>query len=120
MSFCAIVSTNGIGCAVGFDFSISLSFRGSAGTVFNILCYTLLYFHLLLIEATVDYDNIPMAYTVPACQNSTCVNVTIVDDDIVEKDETIEITGSVSDRRIRMTGGTKVITITDNDSMLLL
>ena len=58
-----------------------------------------------------------MAYTVPACQNSTCVNVTIVDDDIVEKDE---ITGSVSDRRIRMTGGTKVITITDNDSMLLL
>ena len=71
-------------------------------------------------EAAVDYGNIPMAYTVPACQNLTCVNVTIVDDDIVEKDETIEITGSVRDDRIRMTGGTKFITITDNDSMLLL
>ena len=108
VSFCAVVSTNGI----------SLSFWGSAGIVFNLLCYTLLYFHLHLIEVTVDYGNIQMAYTVPSCQNSTCVNVTIVDDDIVEKDE---ITGSVSDSsRIRMTGGTKVITITDNDSMLLL
>ncbi|CAI8017009.1 hypothetical protein GBAR_LOCUS10377, partial [Geodia barretti] len=29
VSFCAVVSTNGIGCAVGFDFSISLSFPGS-------------------------------------------------------------------------------------------
>ena len=42
VSFCAVVRTNGIGCAVGFDFSISLSFRGSAGIVFNLLCYILL------------------------------------------------------------------------------
>ena len=45
------------------------------------------------------------------------MNVTIVNDQIVEKNETIEISGYVTDRRIRITGGTKVITITDNDSM---
>ena len=31
VTFCAVVSTDGSGCAVGFDFNISLSFRGSAG-----------------------------------------------------------------------------------------
>ena len=45
------------------------------------------------------------------------MNVTIVNDQTVEKNETIEISGYVTDRRIRITGGTKVITITDNDSM---
>ena len=32
VTFCAVVSTDGSGCAVGFDFNISLSFRGSAGS----------------------------------------------------------------------------------------
>ena len=31
VTFCAVVSTDGSGCAVGFDFNISLTFRGSAG-----------------------------------------------------------------------------------------
>ena len=33
VSFCAVVSIHDTGCAVAFDFNISLSFRGSAGNI---------------------------------------------------------------------------------------
>ena len=69
---------------------------------------------------SVDYGNIPAMYTIPGCQNTYCLNVTIIDDNIVETTETIEISGSVRDSRIKFIGGTAVITITDNDSMHFL
>ena len=69
---------------------------------------------------SVDYGNIPTTYTIPGCQNTYCLNVTIFDDNIVETTETIQISGSVRDSRIRFSGGTAVITITDNDSMHFL
>ena len=65
-----------------------------------------------------DYDGIPATVKYPACALGTCINVTIVDDAVVENMESFSISLTRTtglDNRIMLTGTTD-FQIRDNDS----
>ena len=48
-----------------------------------------------------DYDNVSTILTTfPECANKSCVNISIFDDEIVEKSKTFSISLASTDRRI--------------------
>ena len=47
-----------------------------------------------------DYDNVSTILTFPECANKSCVNISIVDDETVEKSKTFSISLASTDRRI--------------------
>lgn len=64
-----------------------------------------------------DFSGLPLKITLHACETSVCVTADVTDDDIVENEETIEITASEEESRIVFLRKTTLITIIDNDSM---
>ena len=66
---------------------------------------------------TDDYENLQGSLNVSSCENIKCLDVRIVDDPIVENDETIVISASMRRDRITFDGEPTTITIHDNDSM---
>lgn len=74
-------------------------------------------YQLCLFQGQNDY-NVPRQVTVPACRNKT-LRVEILNDEVVERNETVIIRGLTSHSSIRTTGGSMTITITDNDSKII-
>ena len=84
-------------------------------------------YHLLtdiyfLTESGMDYDGINVILLFAACQRRSCVNVTIIDDEMLENTEsfnfTLERTTGLSDR-ITLDPVDGVVEIIDDDGMFV-
>ena len=71
-------------------------------------------------EAPMDYTPRSAVFTFGECKRQSCVNISIVNDSIVEKDESFSVTlGSAPnmDNRIKLDSESTVVDIIDNDGM---
>ena len=117
---CIIVST---GCFVDFDFSVKFSaFSGSRriGNKWNIRPSQLLRVFTLLLAAQQDRDFIPINETVTFSRNElrTCLEVTIIDDEVVELSKSFSISLERTenlDERITISPDRGTVTIEDDD-----
>ena len=71
-----------------------------------------------------DYDNVSTILTFPECANKSCVNISIVDDETVEKSKTFSISLASTDRRIivdpDLVDGKVVIMDNEGECLLLI
>ena len=77
----------------------------------------------ILTESGMDYDGISVILLFAACQRRSCVNVTIIDDEMLENTEsfnfTLERTTGLSDR-ITLDPVDGVVEIIDDDGMFAI
>ena len=71
-------------------------------------------------EAPMDYTPRSVVFTFGECKRQSCVNISIVNDSIVEKDETFSVALALApnlDNRIKLDSESAVVEIIDNDGM---
>ena len=59
-----------------------------------------------------------MVLTFSSDGNTECLNVTIMDDNALEADQTFSVTLTTSEEDVGVVNGMTTVTITDNDSKL--
>ena len=67
--------------------------------------------------ANQDYTGLPSVTSFVSGQSFSCVGITIIDDSIVENEETLSLTLLPEDSSpgVRVSGGQSTVEITDND-----
>ena len=73
-------------------------------------------FHTLLTNSAGGVDFEVLSTEVTLTGNSTCLDVTVIDDSVVESTETFTLTLSSADPLISVMNGVAAISILDNDS----
>ena len=76
-------------------------------------------FHTLLTNSAGGVDFEVLSTEVTLTGNSTCLDVTVIDDSVVESTETFTLTLSSADQLISVMNGVTAISILDNDSKSL-
>ena len=64
-----------------------------------------------------DFSSTTMVLTFPPNISKQCANVAIIDDDVIENNETLEVTLSTTDLAVIVEPHNTVITIIDDDCM---
>ena len=121
VELCAVVFMPADDCPVAFEFEVMLSADNlTAGTVF---CNSVTSFTISLsIESPMDYVDFHTTLTFAPCQRRSCVNVSIVDDDVLELTESFSITLERTpglDDRIELGPVDGEVQINDSDGMLI-
>ena len=91
-----IVYDRNVSCPINFTFGVSLSTNnGSAGNEHYFIHYYSIMTNLLFTFSAVsptDYSAVDTTLIFAACQMRSCVNIFIVDDIILENDESFNVT----------------------------
>jgi hypothetical protein len=102
---CGVLNTSDtIDCAVNYEFEISLNLRDISAVYQN------------------DYGHSPVYLRFSACQNKACADISILNDNITEYDESFGIVLERApnlDSRISLSPESAVVTIMDDDGMVI-
>ena len=126
VELCAIVFSPSSPCPISFPFSVILSTdNDSAGTstVDLTLHHTPAIIYVTSAVAPMDYGHVATLLSFDACEMRRCVNVTIVNDVVLENVESFDVTldrAPELDSRITLSPVDGIVEIIDNDGMFLL
>ena len=119
---CIVVYIPDIDCPIKFPFTVLLSTREFSAGIYLYIAPICISFHSLYIttESSMDYgDAVITVVQFDECERRSCINITIVDDEVPENTEYFNLTLKRNGlhERIQLDPVDGLVQITDNDSM---
>ena len=120
---CVIVSSPSISCPISFPFIVTFTTSdNSAGKDYYSKC-AIIYGLFIHAVSPMDYGGESTVLMFDSCDVQSCLNISIIDDMVVEDLESFDITVGRApglDNRITLESVNGTVEITDNDGMLIV